>query len=90
MANGKTLRHATSTDDRTINAKWVVFAVDARELTRWAQPPDAENRMSGGVGGLTGAIPLARPDQAEMLPAGAWGLRLLKRAELVNLQRCCF
>lgn len=28
----------------------------------WTQPPDAENRMSGGVGGLTGAIPLARPD----------------------------
>ena len=32
-------------------------------ITRWTQPPDAENRMSGGVGGLTGAIPLARPDQ---------------------------
>jgi hypothetical protein len=27
------------------------------------QPPDAENRMSGGVGEVTGAIPLPRPDQ---------------------------
>ncbi len=26
------------------------------------QPPDAENRMSGGVGGMTGAIPSSRPD----------------------------
>ena len=31
-------------------------------LSRRVQPPDAENRMSGGVGGLTGAIPSARPD----------------------------
>ena len=26
------------------------------------QPPDAENRMSGGVGGVTGIIPSPRPD----------------------------
>jgi len=26
------------------------------------QPPDAENRMSGGVGGWPGAIPVTRPD----------------------------
>ena len=26
------------------------------------QPPDAENRTSGGVGALTGAIPSGRPD----------------------------
>jgi len=32
-------------------------------LSRWVQPPDAENRMSGGVGGITGAIPLSPPDQ---------------------------
>jgi hypothetical protein len=29
----------------------------------WIQPPDAENRMSGGVGEVTGAIPLPRPDR---------------------------
>lgn len=40
----------------------MVSTVGACELTRWTQPPDAENRMSGGVGGLTGAIPLVRPD----------------------------
>lgn len=32
-------------------------------IIRRTQPPDAENRMSGGVGGLIGAIRLARPDQ---------------------------
>jgi hypothetical protein len=32
-------------------------------LSRWVQPPDAENRMSGGVGGITGAIPLSPPDR---------------------------
>jgi hypothetical protein len=31
-------------------------------LSRQVQPPDAENRMSGGVGGVTGAIPLPPPD----------------------------
>lgn len=41
----------------------MVSTVGACELIRWTQPPDAENRMSGGVGGLTGEIPLARPDQ---------------------------
>jgi hypothetical protein len=30
---------------------------------RWFQPPDAENRMSGGVGEVTGAIPSPRPVQ---------------------------
>jgi hypothetical protein len=32
-------------------------------ISCWVQPPDAENRMSGGVGGITGAIPLSPPDQ---------------------------
>jgi hypothetical protein len=32
-------------------------------VNHWVQPPDAENRMSGGVGGVTGAIPLPRPDR---------------------------
>jgi len=31
-------------------------------ITCWTQPPDAENRMSGGVGGVTDAIPSPRPD----------------------------
>jgi len=31
-------------------------------LSRPFQPPDAENRMSGGVGGVTGVIPSPRPD----------------------------
>jgi len=36
------------------------------ELGCWVQPPDAENRMSGGVGGITGAIPLSPPDRLEV------------------------
>jgi hypothetical protein len=32
-------------------------------LSRRVQPPDAENRMSGGVGEVTGAIPSPRPDR---------------------------
>jgi hypothetical protein len=31
--------------------------------TPLVQPPDAENRMSGGVGGWPGAIPATRPDR---------------------------
>lgn len=44
----------------------MVSTVGACELTRWTQPPDAENRMSGGVGELTGAIPLVRPDRMRL------------------------
>ncbi len=33
---------------------------------RQVQPPDAENRLSGGVGGVTGAIPSPRPDLREI------------------------
>jgi hypothetical protein len=29
----------------------------------WVQPPDAENRTSGGVGGWRGAIPVTQPDR---------------------------
>jgi hypothetical protein len=32
------------------------------------QPPDAENGMSGGVGGVTGAIRSPRPDLEKALP----------------------
>jgi hypothetical protein len=31
-------------------------------LSRQVQPPDAENRMSGGVAEVTGAIPSPRAD----------------------------
>jgi len=31
------------------------------------QPPDTENRMSGGVGGVTNAISLPRPDQSHFV-----------------------
>ena len=39
----------------------------------WFQPPDAENRTSGGVGALTGATPSGRPDyrMRVLLPGGS-------------------
>jgi hypothetical protein len=44
---------------------WIVASIRPRRRVNGGrvQPPDAENRTSGGVGGLTGAIPSARPDQ---------------------------
>src|ERR1019366_4951611 len=36
-------------------------------LKRVFQPPDAENRTSGGVGGCRGAIPVTRPDPVPSL-----------------------
>ncbi len=33
------------------------------------QPPDTENRTSGGVGGCRGAIPGTRPDRRETRPS---------------------
>jgi hypothetical protein len=38
-------------------------------LNRLFQPPDAENRTSGGVGGCRGAIPVTRPDRSRATPA---------------------
>ena len=37
------------------------FSSFCGEQHRRVQPPDAEDRTSGGVGGVTGAIPLPRP-----------------------------
>jgi len=36
------------------------------DLSRWVQPPDAENRMSCGVGGMTGAISLSPPNHEKL------------------------
>ena len=64
VADGKACDRTTSTQDEATESKWVCTAMGAcRWITCWTQPPDAENRMSGGVGGLTGVIPLARPDR---------------------------
>jgi hypothetical protein len=32
-------------------------------MSHWVQPPDAENRMSGGVAEVTGEIPSPRADR---------------------------
>ena len=54
------------------------------------QPPDAENRMSGGVGGSRRAIAATRPDRRQAVPAcsgstvkldlGMWTAQELGRA----------
>ena len=46
-------------------ALWICDAVGSRgkQVSRRVQPPDTENRTSGGVGGCRGAIPVTRPDR---------------------------
>ena len=39
-----------------VRSKLHTLCLDDPGCSRRAQPPDAESRMSGGVGGLTGAI----------------------------------
>src|SRR2546430_4890333 len=41
---------------------------------RCVQPPDAENRTSGGVGGWPGVIPVTRPDLFNRLAPGPRGV----------------
>ena len=43
-----------------------------RDKARWYQPPDAENRTSGGVGAVTGAIPSGDPIQRSGLISSEW------------------
>ena len=45
-----------------VRSKLQPLCLDDPGCSRRAQPPDAESRMSGGVGGLTGAIRSAPPD----------------------------
>ena len=40
---------------------WVLGSITACGVTRWAQPPDTENRTSGGVGGRRGLSPSPDP-----------------------------
>ena len=48
----------------------------AMSIRRCVQPPDAENRTSGGVGGCRGAIPGTRPDRSGGWPRRRWINRL--------------
>ncbi len=56
---------AQNSNFSTVRLHFAVGACGEKGI-RWTQPPDAENRMSGGVGGLTGATPLARPDRGRL------------------------
>jgi len=50
----------------------------------WVQPPDAENRTSGGVGGWRGAIPVTQPDPGERTRGSAPLAELLLCVELLQ------
>jgi len=51
-----------------------LWAVCSRRLiesvSSQVQPPDTENRMSGGVGGIANAILLSRPDRIKLQSTG--------------------
>jgi len=64
MAFGTESHSANRIEQRALATLGSVGAIRfCDSLSRQVQPPDAENRMSGGVGGVTGAIPLAPPDR---------------------------
>ena len=48
----------------------------------WVQPPDAENRMSGGVEGLRGEIPVSPSDPFEYIGGCPVGVNLKPRESL--------
>src|SRR5690606_6837201 len=56
-------------EEQDAGTPWVYPAVgNGRDIGRApAQPPDAENRTSGGVEGSRGAIPVSPSDQSGML-----------------------
>jgi hypothetical protein len=52
-----------SEDIRSRVAEAVAAGNTVRAVSRQIQPPDAENRISGGVAEVTGAIPSPRADR---------------------------
>jgi hypothetical protein len=58
LASGRDRQPANRAFERQTSPSWLSDAIGSGGLfKRLLQPPDAENRMSGGVGGATGAIP---------------------------------
>ena len=61
---GKRARPRAVEEEKVLNGmQEKAFSSFCGEQHRRVQPPDAEDRTSGGVGGVTGAIPLPRPAQ---------------------------
>ena len=62
---GKRARPRAVEEEKVLNGmQEKAFSSFCGEQHRRVQPPDAEDRTSGGVGGVTGAIPLPRPAQS--------------------------
>ena len=67
LASGRDRQPAKRALERHTSPLWLPHAIGSSGLLkRLFQPPDAENRMSGGVGGCRGAIPVTRPDHATL------------------------
>src|ERR1017187_8905115 len=68
LAFGGDRQSAKRALERDLPPLWLSHALGSSGLLkRWFQPPDAENRTSGGVGGCRGAIPVTRPDRRARL-----------------------
>jgi hypothetical protein len=64
LASGEDRQPAKRALERDSTPLWLSHAIGSRGLlTRGFQPPDVENRTSGGVGGCRGVIPVTRPDR---------------------------
>jgi len=61
------------------------------KMSHWVQPPDAENRMSGGVAEVTGEIPSPRADRVLLcrLKHLANQIILYKKSFCYSDQRAC-
>src|SRR5271154_549617 len=63
VVHGGNLDHEPRATDTNASSLRLPHAIrPCCEVSGWVQPPDAENRTSGGVGGCRGAIPVTRPD----------------------------
>src|ERR1017187_5455031 len=83
LAFGRDRESANRAIERDASTLWLSHAIGSSGLLkRLFQPPDAENRTSGGVGGWRGAIPVTRPD-----PDFAGGIWLSQGdTQLIDLQ----
>jgi len=58
---GNTATSLYKVDSLRTKPRWMQAKISRKKTTK-IQSPDVENRMCGGVGGVTGTILLPRPD----------------------------
>ena len=94
VANRGQSEYADGVKQRSVATLWFLDAIGPcghRVKGRCVQPPDAENRTSGGVGGCRGAIPGTRPDHWVAAPSryAFAALRLCVDSELHSYGLVC-